>query len=124
MLGSTRIPGKPPKGGTTTRKKPAYAPKRRPTQQRSQATYDSILDAAARLLEKHGYAALTTNHVAQAAGVAIGSVYEYFATKDGMVAERVRRTARQVAAEIAASFQRSLAIGMETGLRPLIRAMF
>ena len=43
-----------------------------PTQSRSQATYDSIVDAAARLLERHGYAALTTNHVAEAAGVAIG----------------------------------------------------
>jgi AcrR family transcriptional regulator len=99
-------------------------PKKAPTQERSQATYDSILDAAARLLEKHGYAALTTNHVAQAAGVAICSVYEYFATKDVIVAELVRRTVRQVAAEIAASFQRSLAVGMESGLRPLIRAMF
>ena len=97
---------------------------KKPSQGRSQATYDSILDAAARLLERDGYAALTTNHVARAAGVAIGSLYEYFASKDAIVAEVVRRTVREVASEIAQSFAHSLSVGMEQGLRPLIRAMF
>ncbi|MFT3922101.1 MAG: TetR/AcrR family transcriptional regulator [Myxococcales bacterium] len=112
---------------TTPRKRPKksrLSAKKQPSQGRSRATYESILDAAARLLEKHGYAELTTNHVAKAAGVAIGSLYEYFATKDAIVAEVVRRTVRSVASEIAESFQASLAVGMERGLRPLIRAMF
>src|SRR3954470_19031614 len=107
MLGSTRIR----KTASTSAKRPkkaALMPKKAPTQERSQATYDSLLEAAARLLEKHGYAALTTNHVARAAGVAIGSLYEYFATKDAIVAEVVRKTVRSVAQEIATSFQRSL----------------
>jgi AcrR family transcriptional regulator len=123
MLGSTRIQKPAPK----RKKRPrisALAAKKKPSQGRSRATYDSILDAAARLLERHGYASLTTNHVARAAGVAIGSVYEYFATKEAIVAEVVRRTVRAIAGEIAASFHVSLAIGMERGLRPLIRAMF
>ena len=123
MLGSTRIRKAAAKNKRRPRKS-ALAAKKIPRQGRSQATYDSILDAAARLLEKHGFAALTTNHVARAAGVAIGSLYEYFATKDAIVAEVVRRTVRDVVQEIAQSFQRSLAMGMESGLRPLIRAMF
>ena len=40
-----------------------------------------MLDATARLLEGTGFAALTTNHVADLAGVSIGSLYEYFPDK-------------------------------------------
>jgi len=123
MLGSTRI-RKPAKKPRKRPQKRRFFAKKQPTQGRSRATYESILDAAARLLERRGYADLTTNHVADAAGVAIGSLYEYFGTKDAIVAEVVRRTVRAVASEIAESFQESLVVGMERGLRPLIRAMF
>jgi AcrR family transcriptional regulator len=95
-----------------------------PSQARSRATYDSILEAAAQLLEKTGYAALTTNHVAEKAGVAIGSLYEYFGTKEVIVAEVVRRTVRDIAADIAGSFQEAMASGMEESMARLIHAMF
>lgn len=52
------------------------------------------MEAAARILVDTGYGALTTNHVAEAAGVSIGSLYEYFGDKDAIVYEVVRRTAQ------------------------------
>jgi AcrR family transcriptional regulator len=58
---------------------------RKPRQDRSRATRDAILKAAAQLLSRRGYAALTTNHVAERAGVSVGSVYEYFRSKDAIV---------------------------------------
>lgn len=60
--------------------------KKSPRQARSKATVEAIIQASAQLLEEEGYAPLTTNGVAQRAGVSIGSVYEYFPGKDAIVA--------------------------------------
>jgi AcrR family transcriptional regulator len=67
------------------------APRRRPSQRRSRATVEAILDAAARVFERHGYAAGTTNRIAERAGVSIGSVYEYFPNKDAILAALAER---------------------------------
>ena len=52
---------------------------------------DAIVDAAARILVKHGYDAFTTNRVAEKAGVSIGSLYQYFPNKDALLSELMRR---------------------------------
>lgn len=44
----------------------------------------AIQGAAARVLRRRGYAGASTNHIAEAAGVSIGSVYEYFRDKDAI----------------------------------------
>ncbi|MGE5181158.1 MAG: TetR/AcrR family transcriptional regulator [Acidobacteriota bacterium] len=61
-------------------------PRKRPRQDRSKATVDTILAATARVLVKHGFDGLTTNAVASAAGVSIGSLYQYFPNKEALVA--------------------------------------
>ncbi len=63
-----------------------FVPRKRPVQRRSQATVDAILDAAAQVLRKKGYAKTTTNAIAERAGVSIGSLYEYFPNKDAVFA--------------------------------------
>lgn len=80
-------------------------------------TFDSLLDATARILEERGYEGLTTNHVAVRAGVAIGSLYEYFPNKETLVAELTRRTLREMMAEIGSSVQEASRLGGEEGLR-------
>ncbi len=60
----------------------ANRPRRRAKQDRSRATVETILEAAARVLAAQGYAAATTNRVAEAAGVSIGTLYEYFANRE------------------------------------------
>ena len=57
-------------------------PRKRPVQQRSRFTVDQILEAAARVFGERGYAGTTTNHIAERAGVSIGSLYQYFPNKD------------------------------------------
>jgi AcrR family transcriptional regulator len=52
-----------------------------PTQERAQVTVEAMLDAAVKLLKKSGSSAITTNRIAEAAGVSIGSVYQYFPNK-------------------------------------------
>ncbi|MFF7454133.1 TetR family transcriptional regulator [Kitasatospora sp. NPDC008115] len=60
--------------------------RRRPVQQRSQERYERILDACAALLDEAGAAALTTKEVAQRAQVPIGTLYQFFAGKEDLLA--------------------------------------
>ncbi len=74
--------------------KPTQARKakpRRPQQERSRGTVDSILAAATRLLISKGYARTTTNEIAETAGVSVGSLYQYFPSKDAIAVELLRR---------------------------------
>lgn len=62
-----------------------------PQQERSRDMVETILAAAARVFVKHGYAHATTNRIADAAGVSVGSVYQYFPSKDAIAVELLRR---------------------------------
>nr|WP_236700595.1 TetR/AcrR family transcriptional regulator [Allosalinactinospora lopnorensis] len=78
-------------GTGTSPERPAEAPlmnaplRRRPAQQRSMARVRKMLDACAELLEESGYNDLSTTRIAERAGVAIGSVYQFFPDKKAMV---------------------------------------
>ena len=71
-------------------KKPSANPRKAPAQDRSRATVEVILDAAARILVKDGYELFTTNRVAERAGVSVGSLYQYFPNKESLLAELMR----------------------------------
>lgn len=66
-------------------------PRKLPKQARSEATIEAVLEAAAQVFERHGYAAGTTNRIAERAGVSIGSVYQYFPNKDAVLVALVHR---------------------------------
>jgi AcrR family transcriptional regulator len=55
-----------------------------PVQERSKATVDLILSAAIQVFEERGYAAGTTNRIAERAGVSIGTLYQYFPSKEAV----------------------------------------
>lgn len=59
--------------------------RRQPTQARSQQTIQTLFKAAAQILDKEGEAGLTTNKVAAAAGFSIGTLYQYFPSKEVLV---------------------------------------
>jgi AcrR family transcriptional regulator len=85
-------------GEPRARRKPAPELRKRPRQARAQATFDAILEAAARILEERGASALTTNRVAERAGVSVGSLYQYFSGARGVLrALAERELARAVA---------------------------
>jgi len=66
-------------------------PRKRPRQDRSRATVETVLEATARVLVKRGFDGLTTNLVAEAAGVSIGSLYQYFPNKAALVAALIEQ---------------------------------
>lgn len=49
-----------------------------PRQKRGRQRVDTILDAAAALLDEHGPAAATTTEIAHRAGTSVGGLYRYF----------------------------------------------
>ena len=56
-----------------------------PTQARSRERLRLVLDAADEVLASKGAAAFTTNRIAEAAGIPVGSVYRYFPDKEAIV---------------------------------------
>lgn len=62
-----------------------------PRQARSRATTEAILDATARILGERGWMGITTNAVAETAGVSIGSLYQYFPNKQALIEAVTRR---------------------------------
>jgi AcrR family transcriptional regulator len=66
-------------------------PRKKPQQERSQAMVATLLEAATRVFVKEGYAKATTNRIATAAGVSVGSLYQYFPSKDAIAVELLRR---------------------------------
>ena len=59
--------------------------RREPTQERAQKTIQTLFKAAAHILDKEGEAALSTNKVAAVAGFSIGTLYQYFPSKEMLV---------------------------------------
>jgi AcrR family transcriptional regulator len=76
-----------PSSSATTRPKPRKTPR----QARSAETVRVILEAAARILESQGLAGFTTNAVAERAGVSIGSLYQYFPSKEALTGALIRQ---------------------------------
>lgn len=65
-------------------RKSSNPPRRHAKQQRAHATLEAILEAAAQVLQRHGYARATTNRIAEVAGVSVGTIYQYFPDKDAI----------------------------------------
>jgi AcrR family transcriptional regulator len=61
-------------------------PRRRPQQARSQEIVKAIQEACTRILATEGPDAVTTNRIAEVAGVNIASVYRYFPNKEAILA--------------------------------------
>lgn len=66
-------------------------PKKEPTQERSRETVDVILEAATRIIADGATEKITTQKIAEVAGVSVGSLYQYFPGKDALVLALIRR---------------------------------
>ena len=100
--------------GKSTRKKPASRPTRRPVQARGIATFEALLEAAARILSKEDFDRFTTNRIAKVAGVGIGSFYEYFSDKHAKIeAQAIESIRAQEGVEIGQAVAGSLHAAIE-----------
>ncbi|WP_312869194.1 TetR family transcriptional regulator [Amycolatopsis pithecellobii] len=65
--------------------------RRQPVQRRSAKRVEQMLDASAQLIDEVGYDALTTTLIAKRAGVAVGSLYQFFPDKRAVVQALTQR---------------------------------
>ena len=98
----------------------ARSPRRLPRQRRSRETVEAVLDAVLRVAKREGAAAITTNRVAVAAGVSVGSLYQYFPDKHALVAALHDRHVARVERAIASC----LVDQAEAPLEGFVRSLF
>ena len=58
--------------------------RKEPKQSRSKSTVEAIFGAVTHILNKSGVQQLTTNKIAEVAGVSVGSLYQYFKNKESI----------------------------------------
>jgi AcrR family transcriptional regulator len=97
--------------------------RRQPKQLRALQTVDAVLEAAVRVLKREGFDALTTNRIAEVAGVSIGSLYQYFPDKGAIFAALHRRHIEEIDRLVGAQLTRHAASSLDELIRAMIEAM-
>jgi AcrR family transcriptional regulator len=105
-------------------RRPRTSPRKKPRQQRSQATVEAILDATARVLCSTGYDRASTNRVAFAAGVSVGSLYQYFPSKEALVAALVERHVTEMTSLVKGKLAEVAGAPLDVAVRTMIESMF
>lgn len=78
------------------RRKDRFPTRRSPKQARAEHTVEAIFEATAHVLRQEGEAGFTTNRVAERAGVSIGTLYQYFDSKEAILLALLERTRRRL----------------------------
>nr|WP_246154450.1 TetR family transcriptional regulator [Saccharopolyspora hirsuta] len=78
--------------------------RRKPVQQRSAQRVEKMLAACAELIDEVGYDGLTTTLIAERAGVAVGSLYQFFPDKRAVVQELTLRNLDRFVRTVSARF--------------------
>lgn len=95
-------------------------PRKKASQQRSRMTVTSLLDATARILVREGFDKASTNRIAQVAGVSVGSLYQYFPSKEALVAALIDRHNEQVMEAVQGELAAALGKPVEQAVRRLV----
>jgi AcrR family transcriptional regulator len=99
------------------------AVRREPQQRRSQQTVQAVLDAVVRILKKDGIDGVTTNRIAEVAGVSIGSVYQYFPDKRAIFVALHDRHCEHIGRLIESALVEHAAAPLDELVRALVEAM-
>jgi AcrR family transcriptional regulator len=97
--------------------------RRRPKQRRARETVEAVLDAVIRILKRNGYRAITTNRIAEVAGVSIGSVYQYFPDKASIFNALHQRHIDQIDRTVQSKLVEHASSPLEDLMRAMIEAM-
>jgi len=100
------------------------SPRKQPRQKRSQETVDAILAATAQVLVRHGYEGANTNRIADAAGVSVGSLYQYFPSKEALVTALIERHMESMWEIIVGTAAKVVEAPLEVAVREVIGAIF
>src|SRR5579883_2711752 len=103
-------------------RRPQTTPRKMASQKRSRLTVDALVEATARILRKEGYDRASTNKIAALAGVSIGSLYQYFPSKEALVAAVIERHAQELWQVVRDALVKVAASPVEIATRELVAA--
>jgi AcrR family transcriptional regulator len=109
--------------GSMTTKAARTSVRRRPKQRRARQTVEAVLDAVIRLLKRGGSDAITTNRIAEVAGVSIGSLYQYFPDKRAIFTALHQRHIDQIDRMVQTKLVEHAASSIEDLVRAMVEAM-
>ncbi len=98
--------------------------KKRPRQRRAEATVEAMLQAADELLSALPYDKVTTNRIAERAGVGIGSLYQYFPNKEAIVARVVTQWVDAMLAEVGDRLAAGAQLELAAAAQAMVSALF
>ena len=103
-------------------RKPLTKPRKKASQERSRALVDTLIEATARVLVKEGFDKASTNRIAEKAGVSVGSLYQYFPSKEALVAAVMERHNEEIMQVVYEALAEVATLPMEQGVRKLVAA--
>jgi AcrR family transcriptional regulator len=101
-------------------RKPLTNPRKKASQARSRATVDALVEATARILVREGFDKASTNRIAEKAGVSVGSLYQYFPTKEALVAAVIDRHQQDLRRVVDNALIKAAALPLEPAVRMLV----
>jgi AcrR family transcriptional regulator len=97
--------------------------RKRPMQERSRASVDVILQATELALKADGLERLTTGRVAELAGVSVGTLYQYFPSKEAIVGELLERRFEATIALFRAALEATVTTPLDVAIGMMVRGM-
>src|SRR5271165_4165767 len=97
--------------------------RRLPKQRRALQTIDAILDAVIRILKREGSQAVTTNRIAEVAGVSIGSLYQYFPDKQAIFEALHQRHVDQIDRMVANKLMEHATSSLDELIKSMVEGM-
>jgi AcrR family transcriptional regulator len=101
-------------------RRPLTNPRKEASQERSRATVDALVDATARILVREGFDKASTNRIAEVAGVSVGSLYQYFPSKEALVAAVIERHQQEIMQLVRGELAKVASQPIERGVRTLV----
>lgn len=92
--------------------------RKKPQQERSRQMVETLIEATARVIAKKGLDGATTPNIAEAAGVSVGSLYQYFDGKEALVAALLEK----MVTDLTAVLTTQAALAPQLDLREMTKA--
>jgi len=101
-------------------RRPATKPRKRASQERSRATVAALVEATARILVSEGFDKASTNRIAEVAGVSVGSLYQYFPSKEALVIAVAERHHQDIMQVVRGTLGRIAGLPVEDAVRSIV----
>jgi AcrR family transcriptional regulator len=95
-------------------------PRKSASQKRSRLMVDALLEATARILIREGFGNASTNRIAEVAGVSVGSLYQYFPSKEALVAALLDRHRQQISQAVQGELAEAVQLPLGQAVRKLV----